>query len=360
MDLRNSVNLRKIGIPAFVAVMRPATDLCWVCQQGASRLNRKNPKNPKSSSLEDCEEETAAALSAYSEHHAKARQERSVYTAVCESSKRTLSVGEKLCHHNMCSRNETMHYSFDFAQQVFFPSNPLQPGPIYFKTPRKCAVFGVCCEPLSSQINYLLDEACDVGTGANCVISLLHHFFENYGLGEEQVHLYADNCSGQNKNSCMMMYLMWRVLTGRHKRITLSFMLTGHTKFSCDWCFGLFKQLFRKTKVDCLEDIAQVVSNSAKGNIPQLCGNENGEMFVTFYDWTSFLKQFFRKVKQIKKYHNFSFSHDSGILKIKEFSDSEIVEQNLLVHSPSMDEMPTTITPKALDAKRQWYLYDEI
>ena len=25
-----------------------------------------------------------------------------------------------------------------------------------------------------------------------------------------------------------------------------------------------------------------------------------------------------------------------------------------------MDEMPITITPKGLDAKRQWYLYDEI
>ena len=24
------------------------------------------------------------------------------------------------------------HYSMDFAQQVHFPSNPLQPGPIYF------------------------------------------------------------------------------------------------------------------------------------------------------------------------------------------------------------------------------------
>ena len=37
-----------------------------------------------------------------------------------------------------------VHYSFDFAQQVHYPHNPLQPGPIYFKTPRKCAVFGVC------------------------------------------------------------------------------------------------------------------------------------------------------------------------------------------------------------------------
>ena len=93
----------------FVAVMRPSTDLCWVCQQGASRLSRKNPK---SSSMEDCKEETAATLSAYSEHLAKACQERSVYKAICESSKHTMSVGEKLGHHNMCSRNKTMHFSF--------------------------------------------------------------------------------------------------------------------------------------------------------------------------------------------------------------------------------------------------------
>ena len=157
-----------------------------MCQQSASRLSRKNPK---SSSSKDCEEETAAALSAYSEHLAKARQERSVYTAVCESSKRTLSVGEKLGHHNMCSRNKTMHYSFDFAQQVFFPSNPLQPGPIYFKILRMKLVM--------------------LGRGQTVLfLCCIIFFVENYGLGEEQVHFHADNCSGQNKNSCMIMYLM--------------------------------------------------------------------------------------------------------------------------------------------------------
>ena len=38
---------------------------------------------------------------------------------------------------------DSLHYSFDFAQQVHYPHNPLQPGPMYFKTARKCAVFGV-------------------------------------------------------------------------------------------------------------------------------------------------------------------------------------------------------------------------
>ena len=82
---------------------------------------------------------------------------------------------------------ERAHYSFDFAQQVHYPHNPLQPGPMYFKMARKCAVFGVCSEGCPCQINYLIDEASDVGKGANTVISLLHHFFHNHGMGEVTV-----------------------------------------------------------------------------------------------------------------------------------------------------------------------------
>lgn len=70
------------------------------------------------------------------------------------------------------------HYSFDMAQQVFYPNDPLQPGPTYFLTPRKCAIFGVCCESLPRQINYLIDEAVDMGKGpmpsSACSIISLH------------------------------------------------------------------------------------------------------------------------------------------------------------------------------------------
>ena len=44
------------------------------------------------------------------------------------------------------------HYIFDMAQQVHYPCNPLQPGPMYFLTPRKCGVFGVCKEVLPQPI----------------------------------------------------------------------------------------------------------------------------------------------------------------------------------------------------------------
>ena len=97
-----------------------------------------------------------------------------------------------------------VHYSFDFAQQVHYPHNPFQPGPMYFKTARKCGIFGVCCEGIPRQTTYLLDEAMDTGKGGNTVVSFLHHFFQHHSLGEVELWLHADNCTGQNKNNVML------------------------------------------------------------------------------------------------------------------------------------------------------------
>ena len=96
----------------------------------------------------------------------------------------------------------------------------MQTGPIYFLTPRKCSVFGVHCEAIPRQINFPMGE---VRKGANAVISRLYYFIDIHCLGETDVFLDADNCTGQNKNNVMMNYLMWRVMTGRHTNITLLF-----------------------------------------------------------------------------------------------------------------------------------------
>ena len=95
---------------------------------------------------------------------------------------------------------------------------------------------------MSFQINYLIDEAENVGKGADATISLLHHFLATHGLQEEDVNLHADNCVGQNKNNANIHYLLWLVMTGRHKNASLSFMLVGHTKFGPDRFFALFKR----------------------------------------------------------------------------------------------------------------------
>ena len=179
-----------------VVVAKPMTDLCLTCQQNTSKLLR-------SANLPDSEK--AESVLVQQEHLNCAQTERDVYRNACEESKRNFEKFEDTIdldeQHDACSLDTTIHYSFDFAQQVHIPCNPMQPGPIYFKTPRKCGIFGVMCEAIPRQINYLIDEASEVGKGANTTISFVHHYLENHGLGKTRVHLHADNCSGQNKNN---------------------------------------------------------------------------------------------------------------------------------------------------------------
>ena len=298
-----------------------------------------------------------------SDHLQQAATERQFYRTVCEEVGRTLPEHLGLGQHDPCSYDGTVHYSMDFAQQVHYPYNPRQPGPVFLKTPRKCAVFGVACEVLPKQVTFLIDECVQTGKGGNCVISLLHYYLENYGLGESHMHLHADNCSGQNKNSYVMWYMMWRVLTGRHESIDMSFLLSGHTKFSCDWCFGLFKRNFRATKVDCLNDIVASVTDSSPAGIdvPQLNGIEDGTVIVQAYNWATFFAQFFTKVKDIKSYHHFHFDSESSGVTVSKYSDTENTFQHLLaVDAIDRNAMPQVIQPKGLEHKRQRYLFNEI
>ena len=256
------------------------------------------------------------------------------------------------------------HYSFDMAQQVFYPNDPLQPGPMYFLTPRKCAIFGVCCEAIPRQINYLIDEAVDMGKGSNAIVSMLHHFFIHHRLGEETVHLHADNCGGQNKNATMVQYLLWRVMTGQHKHITLSFMIPGHTKFSPDWCFGLLKKKYRRTKVGGLTDLVGVVNESASVNTAQPTGLEDGSVLVTTYDWQEYFKTFCTKVNGIKKLHHLRFdSAHPGYIFVKERAESTEVKRSILKvksWSPVADQLPPVLPPSGLSNQRQWYLFHKI
>ena len=86
---------------------------------------------------------------------------------------------------------------------------------------------------------------------------------------------------------------MWHVLVGLHKEITISFLMVGHTKFAPDWCFGLFKKMYRKTKVGNIHDIAYILKQLARVNHPQLIGDYDGTIHFMSHDWSTFFDDFF-------------------------------------------------------------------
>ncbi|MEQ2187146.1 hypothetical protein GOODEAATRI_001569 [Goodea atripinnis] len=193
---------------------------------------------------------------------------------------------------------------------MHFPSNPLQPGPMYFLTPWKCGLFGVSCEGLQKQVNFLIDEGMSSGKGNNEVISYMHHFFTHFGVGETDVDLHCDNCTGQNKNYFMLWYGTWRVAHKLHSTLNIHFLIAGHTKFALDCAFGLIKQAYKSTRVSTLADIAKVVENSSpecRLNIPQLVRLEDGMVLVNTFDWQAHLSLYFRKLPQIKSYQHFRY-----------------------------------------------------
>ena len=51
--------------------------------------------------------------------------------------------------------------------------------------------------------------------------------------------------AGQNKNRYLIGYLIWRVLIGLHKEISLHFQIPGHTRCLIDAGFACFKRTYR-------------------------------------------------------------------------------------------------------------------
>lgn len=367
---------RAVGYDTFVSIWQkkvpyvtfnnPKTDLCLVCEDFKKQLN-------KVASVLDEEKELKQAQ-LYREaldHLQQVQNERVYYKArikLAQTHYSQLPIGESQVINKANSRDIVMHYSWDFSQQLQYPFEDQQVGPIYFKTPRRAQLFGVCCEGIPRQVNYLIDEADFLEKNANTVISLLDHFFAYHGLGEKVAYLTADNCVGQNKNNALIQYLTYRILAGLHTRIELSFLVVGHTKFSPDGYFGLIKHCYRRSKVYTLEQLKSVINASSKNghNVCQLYKNsskQNPE--IVYRDWVSWLGKYFKQIPKITSYHHFQLDEE-GNLKVKEAVDGkeasiELLKKEFLADRENLFmDLPEELFPQGLSAERQWYLYDQI
>jgi hypothetical protein len=105
---------------SFVTTMKPSSDLCFVCQENVAAILR-------SINLDD--DEKSEKLKSAEEHLKTAKKEREAYNDKKEISKANW---KDLPHNGQSSHGKlpgvSMLYSFDHAQLVHIPSNPLQPG----------------------------------------------------------------------------------------------------------------------------------------------------------------------------------------------------------------------------------------
>jgi len=125
---------------------------------------------------------------------------------------------------------------------------------------------------------------------------------------------------------------MRQVHTGQHKEVVISYLPIGHTKFAPDWCFGLLKQRFRRTRIGDLNDIANCLSFFLV-NVPQLIGSLDATIFVSMYNWSEYFEEQTIKtaLKEITHMHHFRFiSSSPGTVVVKSESSGPEQKINLL------------------------------
>ena len=137
-----------------IVVMKPMSDLCWVCQQNSARSANRPEEEKQVSGFRKCEIGACGhgfkhillhADKQAEQHIMDVTTERSVHTALLDNAKSSIVAhffsngefsppppGPETIKHEA-------HYSFDMAQQVFYP-NSLAPC-IPHAT---CDIFGVC------------------------------------------------------------------------------------------------------------------------------------------------------------------------------------------------------------------------
>ena len=83
---------------------------------------------------------------------------------------------------------------------------------------------------------------------------------------------------------------------------------------------------------------------------------------MTYYQWSTYLGQFFRTIPNITSYHNFKVSSD-GTVTVKQYLDSDEEKVKLLKPNVQISDLkgqPEETNIPGLDLTRQWYLYDNI
>ncbi|CAG8801957.1 38540_t:CDS:2, partial [Gigaspora margarita] len=261
--------LWKTLIP-LLQFMSPKSDLCEVCETMKLEIQYTTEHEKKIEITEN-----------YLKHLNRAKQERDYYNANIK-----LAIDDSNRNSNNLSKTKQQfksfegcaHIAYDWAQNLLVPYSPQQIGSLFFKSSRKVHLFGVCNignYPHTEQTNYTIDEA----------------------------EMPNDR---QNKNNYSLFFYSWLIDRGIYDEIELNFMIPGHTKFICNSCFGLIKILYRKSKVNTVDDVISIINHSTLVNLNTAQCYLNGYGFQYYNFKVHF--QNFKKLSNIQSYQHFYFT----------------------------------------------------
>lgn len=215
----------------------------------------------------------------------------------------------------------------DFSQNLTLPSVSSTPSQWYFLSLWSVDMFGIHLANSGVQYNYLYEERTS-GKGSNEVISLLHRFVKTVLAREgfTKLTIYADNCTGQNKNNFVVKFLLALTHVGDLEEVNLKFFVKGHTKNAVDRGFGHVRKKVAREDIWTMEKLVEVV-NAASTSSATVHVTPDMEVFKNY---KQVLADAYTDIPGIRQYQIFSMkATNPGVVFCWEGPDDSPTELNL-------------------------------
>ncbi|OWZ12642.1 hypothetical protein PHMEG_00014161 [Phytophthora megakarya] len=229
---------------------------------------------------------------------------------------------EELGRHTLSAREMRWEYNKDKA---FVKTDDGKDW--YFCSLVAVSVFGIFYENDGKQTNYIYDESVS-GKGSEQINSMLQHFINTVLVpaGKKRLIVYADNCSGQNKNNYVIKFLLAQAHMEVFERVDYKFFVKGHTKNSCDCGFGHIRKHLARTDCWTLNHVVNEVKNAASSNVTVHISREDG----FFKSYKPLRTELYKTLVGVQQFQIFSMdSTKPGVVICKKSPNSTAVEKDL-------------------------------
>jgi len=221
-----------------------------------------------SSGEEENEELLEGAIQAAELNLSKAKKHVVQYQIQREASNFFISVAKLDLTNRLPPSFQRKVLTIDMGQNLAVPNFAAdQVGNVYYFSPLTVYFFGFVdnVAPKEEMKAYIWHEG-EGNRDANNICSCLLKDFTARGYFPQKNYssltIIADNCGGQNKNKHVVCFLMWMVEMGYFAKITLLFLIKGHTKNARDRMFNILKLGYHRKDIFTVDQLCDVVNEN--------------------------------------------------------------------------------------------------
>lgn len=259
------------------------------------------------------------------------------------------------------SQKHVLAIAFDYMQNVSLPMIPVQ-DTFYL---RQLTVNVFCIHDIKK--NQSLIHVYHEGQARKCpdeVCSFVYDYLSSVPSDIEEVHVYSDNCSGQNKNHSLNRLFLALTDTKKFKKIEQFYPVRGHSFLPCDRDFSIIKRSLRKhDRLYSVHQLTEIIISSSQSQKFSVVEVDAADIL----DFKTWWKEFYKKtcvseetrgnkVPKAQKVHfgissimHFTYSQVTpGTITARHFIDGLTVQTFKLSHL--QEPKPTFPSKKAYPA----------